>query len=349
MAIEKEYISEILSLHEDALDDRESEKLEFKEQFSLPNLPDYYKSFAGFANNQGGYLVYGVQDSPRVPVGLTEKSLNRFKNIDPQRITQDLLEIFSSNIQWEQTEVTTHGKTFGVLKIHEALRKPIIAKRNHGRNQSIKDGEIYYRYAGRTQKIQYAELEAIIQERIQKNMDQWMELMSKIAKIGPQNVTLLNNLSRSLETSDDTFLTIDEELFGKIEFVKQGHFSADDGAEPLEIVGDVRPILGVIQEVKENLLTEYPLSATEVAKAVKEQLPNISQNKVWKTIKNNNMKNNREYSVYNFRNKKQEELYEESGKLPIAIPSIYNYNAVDFIVNMLESQNSTRQASDQNP
>ena len=336
-------------MSEGALDDRENEELEFKEQFNLSGLPDYYKSFAGFANNQGGYLIYGIQNFPRFPVGLTEKSLDQFKRIDPQRITQDLLEVFSASIEWEQAEVDTAGKTYGVFKIHQAHRKPIMAMKNLGKKQSIKAGEIYYRYAGRTQKIQYAELEAIIQERIQENIDQWMELMSKVAKIGPQNVTLLNNLSRSLETSDDTFLTIDEELFGQIEFVKQRHFSADDGVEPLEIVGDVRPILGVIQEVKENLLTEYPLSATEVAKAVKEQLPNISQNKVWETIKNNNMKNNREYSVYNFRNKKQEELYEKSGKLPIAIPSIYNYNAVDFIVNMLESQNSTRQASDQNP
>ena len=231
--------------------------------------------------------------------------------------------------------------------IHEVPRKPIIAKKNHGRNQSIKAGEIYYRYAGRTQKIEYAELEAIIQGRIQQVIDQWMNLMSKIAKIGPQNVTLLNNQTRSLEAGDDTFLTIDEELFGKIEFVKQGHFSTDDEVEALEIVGDVRPILGVIQEVKENLLAEYPLSATEVAKVVKEQLPNISRNKVWETIKNNNMKNNREYSVYNFRNKKQEELYEKSGKLPTATPSIYNYNAVDFIVNTLEIQNSALQANDQ--
>ena len=229
MAIAKEYVSEILSLNGDALDDRESEELEFKEQFSLSGLPDYYKSFAGFANNRGGHLVYGIQNSPRFPVGLTEKSLDQFKKIDPQRITQDLLEVFSSSIQWEQAEVDANGKTYGVFKIHKVPKKPIIAIKNYGKNQSVKAGEIYYRYAGRTQKIQYAELEAIIQERIQENMNQWMELMTKIAKIGPQNVTLLNTKKRSLETSDDTFLTINEELFEKIEFVKQGHFSTECG------------------------------------------------------------------------------------------------------------------------
>ena len=347
MAIVKEDINEILSLNGNILDDRESEELEFKEQFSLAGLSDYYKSFAGFANNRGGHLVYGIQNSPRVPVGLTEKSLEQFKKIDPQKITQDLLEVFSTSIQWEQAEVRADGKTFGIFKIHEATTKPIIAKKTDGKNQPIKAGEIYYRYAGRTQKIQYAELEAIIQGRIQLVINQWMDLMSKIAKIGPQNVTLLNTEKRSLEASDDTFLTINEELFEKIEFIKQGNFSTDGEVESLEIVGDVRPIFGIVQEVKENLLTEYPLSATEVAKAVKDQLPEISQNKVWETIKNSDMKNNRDYSVYNFRNKKQESLYKETGKLPGGTPSIYNHKAVEFIITTLNGEYPIPQVNDQ--
>ena len=348
MRIVKEYINEILSLNGNALDDRESEELEFKEQFSLAGLSDYYKSFAGFANNRGGYLVYGIQNSPRVPIGLTEKSLDQFRNIDPQRITQDLLEVFSANIQWEQVEADNGSKIFGIFRIYEAAAKPIIAKKTYGRNQSIKNGEIYYRYAGRTQKIQHAELEAIIQGRIQVIINQWMDLMSKIAKIGPQNVALLDTGKRSLETGDNTILTIDEELSEKIEFIKRGNISTND-EEAFEIVGDVRPILGIIQEVKENLLAEYPFSATEVAKTVKEQLPSISRNKVWEIIKNTDMKNNRDYSVYNFRNKKQEDLYKETGKIPGGTPSIYNNKAIEFIIATLKDQESISQTNDQNP
>ena len=348
LAIAKEYINEILSLNGDSLDDRESEELEFKEQFSLSGLSDYYKSFAGFANNQGGHLVFGIQNLPRVPVGLTEKSLDQFRNIDPQRITQDLLEVFSASMQWEQVEADTGGKIFGIFRIYEAITKPIIAKKNHGRKQSIRAGEIYYRYAGRTQKIQHAELEAIIQGRIQETIDQWMDLMSKIAKIGPQHVTLLDTAKRSLEAGDNTILTIDEKLMKKIELIKSEKFSMNDGVEALEVVGDVRPIFGIIQEVKENLLTEYPFSATEVAKAVKDQLPEISRNKVWETIKNENMKNNEEYSVYNFRNKKQEDSYKETRILPSGTPSIYNHKAVEFIIAKLKSQYPDPQTNDQN-
>ena len=257
-----------------------------------------------------------------------------------------MLEIFSANIQCEQAEVIADDKTYGVFEIHEARRKPIIAKKNHGRNQSIRAGEIYYRYAGRTQKIQYAELETIVQGRIQEIINQWMDLISKIANIGPQNVALLDIEKGTLETNDNTTLTVHEELSKKIKSIKDGSFPVNYDIESLEIIGDVQPILGIIQEVKGNLLTEYPLSATEVAKAVKEQLPHISQNKVWEVIKDTDMKNNKDYSVYNFRNKKQDDLYKETGKLPRGTPSIYNHKAVDFIVTTLKSQGSRLQIDD---
>ena len=172
--------------------------------------------------------------------------------------------------------------------------------------------------------------------------------MSKIAKIGPQNVALFDTEKRSLEAGDNTILTIDEELFEKIKFVKEGDFSTKDGAEALKIVGDVVPIMEVVHKVKENLLDEYPLSATDLFKAVKKQLPDISRNIVWGTIKSKDMKNNRDYSVYNFRNRKHEELYKETGKLPGGTPSIYSHKAIDFIVDTLKSQESSSQANAQN-
>ena len=45
-----------------------------------------------------------------------------------------------------------------------------------------------------------------------------------------------------------------------------------------------------------------------------------------------------DYSVYNFRNKKQEDDFEENGTLPSETPSIYNEKAVDFIVSVLKAE-----------
>ena len=83
-------------------------------------------------------------------------------------------------------------KSFGVFRIFEARTKPIIAKKDEGKDQIIKNGEIYYRYGGRTQKIQYAELESIINRRVEQNNKHWLDLMSKIATAGPQNAAILD-------------------------------------------------------------------------------------------------------------------------------------------------------------
>lgn len=56
---------------EGRLHHREGQELEFKEQFNLAALADYFKDFAAFANNRGGYLIFGVKDKPRVLIGMS--------------------------------------------------------------------------------------------------------------------------------------------------------------------------------------------------------------------------------------------------------------------------------------
>ena len=63
---------------------------------------------------------------------------------------------------------------------------------DEGKDQTIKNGEIYYRYGGRTQKILSAELESIISQRVAQNNQYWLDLMSKIGRAGPENVAILD-------------------------------------------------------------------------------------------------------------------------------------------------------------
>ena len=170
---------------------REGQELEFKEQFNLAGLAEYFRDFAAFSNNRGGYLIFGVKDSPRILIGLTKKAKQQFEKIDPEKITGYLLEIFTSDIWWEQAIVEIAGMEFGVFRVYEAATKPVIAKKDEGRDQVIKNGDIYYRYGGRTQKIQHAELESIINKRIEQNNKHWLDLMAKIGRAGPQNAAVL--------------------------------------------------------------------------------------------------------------------------------------------------------------
>jgi len=335
--MDEEVIKEHLKTKGKYLYHREGQELEFKEQFNLAGLANYFKDFAAFANNRGGYLIFGVKDSPRTLVGLSNSSLSQFNKIDPEIITGYILEIFSADILWEQAIIDLGRKKYGVFRVFKAHTKPIIAKKDEGRDNTIKNGEIYYRYGGRTQKIQYAELENIINDRVEKNNRQWLDLMAKIGKAGPQNAAILDTERALIEKDQKKILVLDDKLTRKLKFIKEGQFVEKKGATALKLVGDIVPVdrVEVVKKIKEDLIKEYPLSATELASEVKRRLPKISRNDIWQAIKENELKYNKDYSVFNFRNKRQQDAYESTGLIPSSVPSIYNYKSVDFLVNVL--------------
>lgn len=339
--IETSDIEEILRIMDSGyLFHREGQELEFKEQFNFSALADYFRDFAAFSNNKGGFLVFGVKDSPRLPNGISENSKNQFEKIDPEKITGYLLEIFSGNINWEQALFEINGKFFGVFRIYQASVKPIIAKKDEGKEQIIKNGEIYFRYGGRTQKIQFPELEAIINKRIEYNNNQWLDLMSKIGSAGPQNAAVLDTEKSIIEKGDAKILVVDEALAEKLKFIKEGEFVEKKGATALKLVGDVVPVdrVEVVKKVKEDLIKRFPYSALQLATEVKKAVPQVSTNDIWTVIGENDLKSNFDYSAYNFRNKQQEDEYKQTGKVPTACPSIYNKNAIDFIVNVVKQE-----------
>ncbi len=113
--MQEDVLYEFLRKKGDYLFHRESQDLEFKEQFNFAGLAEYLRDFAAFANNKGGYLIFGVENSPRKPSGLSPTSLDQFDNIDPEKISGYILEIFSRDITWEMAVVELYEKKFGVF------------------------------------------------------------------------------------------------------------------------------------------------------------------------------------------------------------------------------------------
>lgn len=301
-------------------------------------MAEYFRDFAAFANNKGGWLIFGVKDRPkRELIGLSDKSSDQLDKYDPEKISGYLLEIFTSNIDLEYDILEINKQKFGVFKVLEAAVKPIICKKNE--RDTLKNGEIYFRYGGRTQKIQYAELEAIINRRIEQQNQQWMDLVSKIAKSGPQNAAILDVEKGLIEKNDSQILVIDDSLAREMKWIKEGHFTEKAGAPALKLIGEVQPVdtVEIIKKEKVNRLKEYPLSAKELAEAVKSKI-GVTQKDVWRTINENRIKSNPDYSIYNFRNKRQEEEYEQTGIVPKGVPSIYKVSTVDYIVQILKNE-----------
>lgn len=336
--IDEDHIRELLRVKEKYLYHREGQELEFKEQFNLAGLADYFRDFAAFANNRGGYLIFGVKDSPRIPTGLSDSSLDQFEKVDPARITGYLLGIFSPDIRWAQATVKIDDKSFGVWRVFAAHTKPVIAKKDEGKEQVLKNGEIYYRYAGRTQKIQFAELEAIINYRVKQNNNQWLDLMNKIGRAGPQNAAILDTERSLIEKDESRILVLDKKLAQKLKFIKEGEFVEKGGDATLRLIGDVVPVdkVEIVQKVKEDLLKLYPNTARQLADSIKVILPSVKQNAIWKAIAENKLKANSDYAAYIFPNKARQDRYEQTGRAGSA-PSIYNQRAIDFLVNVLRT------------
>lgn len=338
--IDEAEIAELLRIRDGRLFHREGQQLEFKEQFNFGGLADYFRDFAAFANNLGGRLIFGVKDSPRVPIGLSLAALDQFERIDAAAISGGLLETFSGEICWEQGVFRFGDMHFGVFQVAESVSKPVIAKKDEGRDQQISNGEIYYRYGGRTQRIQHAELHGIIERRVEQNNRQWLELVEQIGRAGPQNAAVIDTERGLIERGKSRVLMLDEALAAKIKFLKDGEFVERQGALALKLVGEVVPVenVEIVRMVRENLTRQYPLSANELAAEVKRALPDSKQHDIWQLLKDTGLKENLAYSAYNFRNKKQEDQFNATGKLPSTTPSIYNQNAVDFVVYSLRKQ-----------
>lgn len=231
---------------------RESETLEFKESFSLgDSLIEYSKTLVGMANNQGGYIVFGIKDKPHIPIGLKD---DKFESLDPKSLNRVLLEYYSSDVAWTPLTIQLGEKNIGLIKVTEANKKPIICSKNHN-GKKLREGAIYFRYRGETKEIRHTELTSILEAERNKEKLLWMKHIQSIASIGPQSVQILNSLDGSLNIGN-TKVLLDQKLVGQIKVIKEGKLSETEGAPTLKVVGE---IVGLVNH--DNVIyndTSYP-------------------------------------------------------------------------------------------
>lgn len=282
------------------LSSRETSAVEFKENFNWASKDKYARSMVSFANSKGGYLIFGVSNSPRFFTGL---QTNNFENLDEADITAYLNSLVSPEIQYEKFVVDFHGRKAGVIYTHKATDKPIIAIKNDGTN--VKEAEIYYRYNARNDKIKYAELKALFEEVREKERKSWMNLFEKVSKIGPSSAAIMDIVKGTIEGENNSLL-IDQALIPKLKFIKEGQFS-EKGKPTLKLVGDVRPIAvtgykpgrselritdnpsaPAIRE--ETLLKGYPLSYSDLVNALSQKYSDFKSNNRFHEIRKPLMK-----------------------------------------------------------
>ena len=159
--IDRNTLKMLFSFTQDKINSIESETIEYKENFSIPEMYDCYATIAGMANNQGGYLVFGVRDDLTFK-GLDIEKVDAIKDFFNKKI--NFQQIFNKNIKLNLIifNPLKKKKPLAIIYIYPSPTKPIISIKD---NKSIKEGTIYYRYFAKTEKIHAGELEQIIENR----------------------------------------------------------------------------------------------------------------------------------------------------------------------------------------
>lgn len=281
---------------------RESSSLEFKESFDW-NLKDKYaKSMIAFANNKGGYIVFGIKDKPRDLVGLQS---DNFEDMDEAKITEYLNSVVVPEIIFEKFTIVEKNKTVGILHTQQAEVKPLVCIKN---DKELKEAEIYYRYNARSEKIKYPELKMMFDVVREEERKSWRRLFEKISKIGSTNAVIMDTITGEISGKSGT-LVIDEKLIPKLKFINQGSFQ-EKGKPVLRLVGDVKPISMIADRSKdgssvqitddpnapalrieeEDVLKKYPLDYHSLIGELKERYSNFKVNNDFHEIRKELMK-----------------------------------------------------------
>lgn len=302
----EERVKSILSarMENGNLRSRENTQVEFKQSFNKGDIAIYAKTMAAFSNNSGGYIIFGIKDSPRSIIGLQNSN---FENIQQEDLTDSINNLFSPSINWElgsfilkEKEINSNGDVIIVQKIigwiytEESNIKPVIAQKNNS-SEKIVNGDIFYRYRARTEKIKYAEMEQIINCRMKQERDSLFKVFEFIRNNGATNLGIVDYNNGKLSTPYGVDVVLEKNLIAKLlkkaKFIKEGSFSENEGIPVIKVTGNIN----LAEEVPvplENLDETYPYIQKQLAEKL-----NITPQKLYALIWYFKMKESKKYHL----------------------------------------------------
>jgi Putative DNA-binding domain len=218
------------------LKSHETDKSECKESFRLTpenRFADPLRSIAGFANNSGGFLFFGVCEKPYGSHSVEGLKDECFAETDPSELNRCLVGALDPVPKFTMFQLDFDGKKVGVLHVEKHHCPPVIAIKNV--NSEVKEGAIYFRYVGETRTIKPGELRQIISLREQMAVAEFSNRMTKVAA----GTTATLDLDSGQVAGKSGGFVIDQELLSKIQFIREGEFTELAGAPTLKLVGDV--------------------------------------------------------------------------------------------------------------
>lgn len=268
---------------------RERNDLEYKESFGAGSFWKYAKTMAAFANNKGGYILFGIKDKPRKIKGVN----SAFHDFQQEVFTDYLNSNYSPEIIWETGEVKfSEDISIGFIYTHESINKPVVSLKNDTANK-INSGDVFYRYRARSERIKYPEMRAIIEERIKKEREQILKLIETIRRSDTTNLGIVNYSNGHFSTPDGADVAVDKKLImqvlKKAKYIKSGSFDENGGRPVLKVTGNI-DLAEEIPVPDIDINKQYPFIQKDLAKKL-----SIKTNKLYALIWHFNMKGQKKF------------------------------------------------------
>lgn len=220
----------------------ESDRHECKEAFGFRHSDRWLRAAGALANNNGGYIFFGVKDKSDDPTDsfrLVGLNTDEFANADPSEFTKRLKSVFDPTPKVETTRIKIGGLDVGVMFVHQHESRPVIVAKGDG--QQIREGDILYRYPGQSSRIKYSDLRTLLDERDRQAREQILPMVQKLLERGPRNAMVADLKEGTLGNSERSIL-IGEDLLERIKFIREGEFDEKEGAETLRLIGDLQAV-----------------------------------------------------------------------------------------------------------
>ncbi len=233
---------------------RETEKTEFKKSIYISAdclSKDYLKTICAFANNKGGVMIFGVRPNSFVIEGIKSK----YHELDNRYASTLIKQHIQGSLEFDLFTHQFGEKVVGFLTIGQANKRPVILKENYQvGNETLNAGEIYFRYPGQSRRIDFNDLETLIEQEAQDRFKKLTEKLHTIMSVGPDKIDLMKTeTGEILLGNEKSKLVLDKEILDQLNLIKEGKIVEVDGAPAYVIKGyinseDVVPVQSKVKE-----------------------------------------------------------------------------------------------------
>ncbi|TLP45704.1 ATP-binding protein [Cohaesibacter sp. CAU 1516] len=273
---------------------REGKTREFKDVFDRANLAYYGKTLAAFSNTDGGTIIFGVSDKPRLVKGFDEAEL-----CDEADIVSHLRDSYHPEIPFSTKTYDYNGNIVFAIEVVKSANPPVICRK--GRSKTVRkndgsskdkpittEGTIYFRYSAQSRSIDYSELQSLLDERERKKMKAILENLKIIDRVGYERVGIVDT-SALAKQDGVTNLYISKEATKGMNFIDKGKFveSEEEGAPAYVVAGQVRlneVIHAPLEDEDKNLPSEVSRILTPLIHEIYGQDMGISPQQITKLI-----------------------------------------------------------------